>query len=72
MMTNEKYRGTFGWKKSLRYTCQSKVSKVGDLSQGWPKAPFLIDTTPRCWGGHYTFPWIAPLYPWSLPYIAEC
>ena len=27
------------------------------------KAPFSIATTPRCRGGHYSFPWIAPLYP---------
>ena len=34
--------------------------------------PFSIATTPRCRGGHYSFPWIAPLYPWYVPYIAEC
>ena len=27
------------------------------------KGPFSIATTPRCSGGHYSFPWIAPLYP---------
>ena len=27
------------------------------------KAPFSIATTPRCKGGRYSFPWIAPLYP---------
>ena len=31
-----------------------------------------VATTPRCRGGCYSFPWIAPLYPWSLPYNAEC
>ena len=36
------------------------------------KAPFSIATTPRCTGGRYSFPWIAPLYTWSLPHIAEC
>ena len=36
------------------------------------KAPFLIATTPRCREGCYSFPWIAPLYPWSVPYNAEC
>ena len=40
--------------------------------EGNPKAPFSIATTPRCWGGCYFFPWIAPLYPWFLPYNAEC
>ena len=29
--------------------------------EGDPKTPILIDTTPRCRGGCYTFPWIAPL-----------
>ena len=28
----------------------------GDL-----KAPFSIATTPSCWGGCYSFPWIDPL-----------
>ena len=30
----------------------------GDL-----KAPFSIATTLRCKKGHYSSPWIAPLYP---------
>ena len=33
-------------------------------------APFSIAPTPR-WGRRYPFPWIAPLYPWSVPYNAE-
>ena len=28
---------------------------------GDPKAPFSIATSPRCRGGHYSFPWIDPL-----------
>ena len=44
-----------------------KVSKVSDHSRGWP-----IATTPRCRGGRYSIPWIAPLYPWTVPYNAEC
>ena len=28
--------------------------------------------TPWCRRGHYTFPWIAPLYPWFIHYKAEC
>ena len=44
-----------------------KVSKVGD-----PKALFSIAITLRCRGGRYSFPWIVPIYPWSLPYNAEC
>ena len=51
----------------LRANILMEKSKVGD-----PKAPFLIATTPRCRGGHYSFPWIAPLYPWYIPYKAEC
>ena len=29
--------------------------------EGNPKDPFSIATTPRCRGGRYSFPWIAPL-----------
>ena len=36
------------------------------------RAPFSIATTPRCRGGRYSFLWMAPLYPLSLPYNAEC
>ena len=39
----------------------------GDL-----KSPFPIATTPSCRVGRYSFPWIAPLNPWSVPYNAEC
>ena len=39
------------------------VSKLADHSPGNPKAPFSLATTLRCRGGHYFFPWIAPLYP---------
>ena len=39
----------------------------GDL-----KASFSIATTLRCMGGRYSFPLIAPLYPWSVPYNTEC
>ena len=40
--------------------------------EGDPKAPFPISTTSRCRGGPYSFPWIALLYPWYVPYIAKC
>ena len=33
-------------------------------------ANFTLLTTPRCRGGRYSFSWIAPLYPWSVPYNA--
>ena len=48
------------------------ISKLATLVESDLKAPFPIATTPMCRGGRYSFPWIAPLYPWSLPYIAEC
>ena len=40
--------------------------------EGDPKAPFSIATTPRCRGGLYSVSRIAPLYPWSSLYNAEC
>ena len=55
------------FRKNLECVCLYKLSKVGDQ-----KAPFSIATTPRCIGGHYSFPRIAPLYFWYIPCIAEC
>ena len=31
-----------------------------------------IAITPRRKEGCYSIPWIAPFYPWSLPYNGEC
>ena len=45
---------------------------LATVVEGDQKTPFSIATTPRFWGGYYFFPWIAPLYPWYVPYIAEC
>ena len=53
------------------YRLKVKV-KLATLVEGDTKAPFSIATTPRCRGGCYSFPKIAPLYPWSSPYSAEC
>ena len=44
------------------YIYISKV-KLATIVEGDPKAPFSIATTPRCRGGRYSIPWIAPLYP---------
>ena len=46
--------------------------KLATLVEGDPKASFSIATTPMSREGHYSIPWIAPLYPWSVPYNAEC
>ena len=46
--------------------------KLVTVVEGNPEAPFLIATTPLCKGGRYSFPWIAPLHPWYVPYNAEC
>ena len=46
-----------------------KLTTVVECDQ---QTPFSIATTPRCREGHYSFPWIAPLYSWYVPYIAEC
>ena len=42
------------------------------MSEGDLKASFSKATTPRCKGGHYSIPWIALLYPWSVPYNSKC
>ena len=46
--------------------------KLATVVEDYPKDPFSIATTPRCRGGRYSFPWIAPFYPWYVPINAEC
>ena len=48
------------------------VINLATVVEGDPKAPFSIATAQRCKGGHYSFPRINPLYPWSVPYNADC
>ena len=55
----------------LMYFFVSKVN-LATVVEGDQKAPFSVASTPRCRGGCYTFPGISPLYPWYVPYIAEC
>ena len=45
------------------FTIKSKVVKLVTIVEGDQKVPFSIATTLRCRGGHYSFPWIAPLCP---------
>ena len=54
---------------SLDWNVECKLVTVVEDDQ---KVPFSIATTPRYRGGCYSFPWIAPLYPWSVPHNAEC
>ena len=57
----------------MQFSVISKVKvKLATLVEGDLKAPFSIATTLRCRGGCNSFPWIAPLYPRSLPYNTEC
>ena len=48
--------------KDKKSSLLRKISKVGDLSRGWPEGSFSIATTPL----------IAPLYPSYVPYNIEC
>ena len=50
----------------------SKSVNLATVVESDQKASFLIASTPRCRRGRYSFPWIAPFYPWYVPYIAEC
>ena len=60
------------FKKSRELYLTHKQVKLAIEVEGDRKAPFSIATTPRCRGGRYSFPLIAPLYAWYVPYIAEC
>ena len=53
------------------YIYISKV-KLVTVVEGNLKATLSIATTPKCKGERYSIPRIAPLYPWSIPYSAEC
>ena len=45
--------------------------KLATVVGGDQKAPLSIAITPKFRRGRYSIPWIAPLYPWSVPYSAE-
>ena len=46
------------------------IKLLATLVKGDPKVPFSIATIWRCREGCYSFHWITPLYPRSLPYNA--
>ena len=58
---------------STKYVYKSciKLIYIYQYSLNNLKVPFSIATTLRCRGGRYSFPWIAPLYPWYVPYKAD-
>ena len=58
--------------KSLSFLSRVSKVKLANIVDDNQKAPFSIATTLRCRGGHYSFLWITPLYPWYVPYIADC
>ena len=43
------------------------VSRYPAWTGIWEYNSFSIATTLRCRGGRYSFPWIAPIYPWYVP-----
>ena len=62
-----RYRNSSISNKSVKH----KKVKLVTIFEGDPKAPFSIATALKCRGGCYSFPWIALLYPWYVPYIAD-
>ena len=56
----------------LKSFCYHRGYKLATSVKCELKVPFSIATTPRCRGGHNSISWIALLYPWSVPYDAEC
>ena len=46
--------------------------KLATVVEGDLKTSFSIATTSKCRGGHNFFPWITPLYLWSVPHNAKC
>ena len=52
--------------------CVNIYKKLANVVEGDQKVTFITATRPSCREGRYYFPWIGPLYPWCVPYIAEC
>ena len=50
----------------------ASTKKLATIVEGDQKAPSSMATTPKYRGGRYSFPRIALLYSWYVPYIAEC
>ena len=50
----------------------STLVMLATVNEGDPKPPFSLGTKPRYKEGRNSFPWIVPLYPWSVPYNTEC
>ena len=46
--------------------------KLATVVEGNLKVPFSIATAPRCRGERSSYTWIATIYLWYVPYIAEC
>ena len=44
------------------------IYKLVTINKDDPKAPLSLATIPSCKGQCNSFPWIAPFYPWSVPY----
>ena len=61
---------TFNCLETKNYT--HKLVKLATVVEEDPKAPFSIATPLRYRERYFSFPWIAPLYSWSIPYNAEC
>ena len=53
-----------------RFLSKDKNKQV-QVGEGNQKALFSIAITSNFRGEHYSFSWITPLYPWSVPYNAE-
>ena len=63
---------TWWWWWWYLYILNWIISKVGDHSQGWPETSLFHSYYTKMLGRALLLPWIAPLYPWSVPYNAEC
>ena len=46
--------------------------KLSPFSQGRTEGSLFNSYYTEVRGRRYSFPWIIPLYPWNIPYIAKC
>ena len=58
------------WRHKYKYKC--KNSKVVDCSRGEPEGSLLNSYYTEVYGWALLLSSTAPLYPWYVPYNAEC
>ena len=55
---------------TISLEASDEKNNLSTLGRGWLEGSFFNSYFTK--EERYSIPWFAPLYPWSLPYNAEC